>query len=190
MISRLAAEKTTVQTGWLARTGGDCDCSAISDANPRSSERQSLVDIRGLGKTPTFKGESARFIQRLRKTTGVLIAAYSSAFRPVIEWVEDPDNLITNDALEQRFGPLSEEPVDDVPEKSEQVHVALLSVTDSESFDIVLGAALRRLVRRWDPLSGGRTQSAPATNLGSRSVQTVYTEHLVARTFSQSCQSS
>ena len=40
--------------------------------------------------------------------------------------------------------------------------VTFLAVTESESFDIVLGAApsgleaLRRLVRRWDPLSGKR----------------------------------
>ena len=49
-----------------------------------------------------------------------------------------------------------------VQEKSEQVHVALLALTETESFDIGLGAApsgleaLRRLVRRWDPLSGGK----------------------------------
>ena len=45
-----------------------------------------------------------------------------------------------------------------------------------ESFDIVLGAApsgleaLRRLVRRWEPLSG-EAQSSSATNLSSRAVQ-------------------
>ena len=55
---------------------------------------------------------------------------------------------------------LGAEPVGDVLEKSEQVHVALLALT--ESCDIVLGAvpsgleSLRRLVRRWDPLSGGK----------------------------------
>ena len=146
-ISRLAAENQQFRQAGspglaeIATAVGQAVQTAISDANPRSGERQSLVDIKGFGKPPTFKGESGRFTQRLRKTTGVLIAAYSSAFRPVIEWVEDRDDLITNDALEQQFGPLSEEPVDDVPVKSEQVHVALQSLTDSKSFDIVLGAA-------------------------------------------------
>ena len=43
--------------------------------------------------------------------------------------------------------------------KSQQVHVALLALAESENFDIVLGAApsgleaLRRLVPCWDPLS-------------------------------------
>ena len=54
------------------------------------------------------------------------------------------------------------ETVDDVLDTGEQVHVVLLAWTQGESFDIVLGAALsglealRRLVRRWDPLSGGK----------------------------------
>ena len=84
---------------------------------------------KGLGKPPTFKGESVRFTERLRKTTGFLIAAYGSAFRPEIEWVEYQDNIVTNEVLDQQFGPLGPEPVDDVLEKSEQVHVALLALT-------------------------------------------------------------
>ena len=112
----------------------------------------------GLGKPPTLTG---RIREIHRKTTGSLIAANCSAFWPVIEWVEEQDNAITNEALEQQFGPLGAQPVDDVLEKGERIHVALLALTGSERFDIVPGAApsgpeaLRRLVRRWDPLSGG-----------------------------------
>ena len=36
-----------------------------------------------------------------------------------MEWVEDQENVITNDALEQQFGPLREDHVDDVLEKAE-----------------------------------------------------------------------
>ena len=84
-----------------------------------------------------------------------MIAAHGSAFGPVIEWVEDQDNVITNETLHRQFGPTGAEPVEDLQEKSEEVRVALLASTESESFDIVLGAApsgleaLRRLVRRW-----------------------------------------
>ena len=52
-------------------------------------------------------------------------------------------------------------------EESEQIHVALSTCTERESFDIVLEASpsglggLRRLIRRWDRFSGA--QSAPAT---------------------------
>ena len=71
----------------------------------------------------------------------------------MIEWVEDQDNVITNEARVL------------VQENSEQVHVALLALTESESIGVVLGAApsgleaLRRLVRRWDPLSGGKRRA-------------------------------
>ena len=79
--------------------------------------------------------------------------------------MEDHDKFITNVALEQQFGPLHEDPVDDVLEKIEQTDVALSAVRESESFNIVPGAApsgleaLRRLVRRWDPLSGGKRRA-------------------------------
>ena len=46
----------------------------------------------------------------------------------MIEWVENQDNTITNEALERHFGPRGADPVDDVQEKSEQVHVALLAL--------------------------------------------------------------
>ena len=80
-------------------------------------------------------------------------------------WVEGQDNVITNEPLDRQFGPMGAETIEDVLEKSEQGHVALLAVTESGSFGIVLGAApsgleaLRRLVRRWDPLSGGKRRA-------------------------------
>ena len=70
----------------------------------------------------------------------------------MIEWVEDQDKVITNVALDTQFGPIGA-PIEDVLDKSAQVHVALLALTESESFDSVLGVApsgleaLRRLVR-------------------------------------------
>ena len=89
-----------------------------------------------------------------------------------------------NDDLEQQFGTLGDEPVDEILEKSAQLHVALLELTESEmkeceSFDFVAGTdpegleALRRLIRCWDPLSGGKTQGSLATASCSGSVQNV-----------------
>ena len=36
---------------------------------------------------------------------------------PLIEWVEDQDNVITDQALDGQFGPIGAEPVEDVQEK-------------------------------------------------------------------------
>ena len=133
-ISKLTSQNQQFRHGGspgLAETAaavGQAVQTAISNANPRSSQRQSLVDIRGLGNPPTFKGESVRFTKLPARG---------------------------REALDQQFGPLGAEPVDDVQEKSEREHVALLALTESGSFDIVLRAAppgleaLRRLVRRW-----------------------------------------
>ena len=135
---------STVQTSWLTRlaeiatTVGQAVQTAISNAKPRSNERKSSVDIKGFGKLRTFKGESLKFTEWLGKTTEFLIVACGSAFRPVFGWVEDQDNVITNGVVDRQFGPVGAEPVQDVQEKSEHVHVALLALTESESFDIVL----------------------------------------------------
>ena len=62
--------------------------------------------------------------------------------------------------------------------KAPKNKIALSALTESESFDIFVGAApslleaLRRLVRRWDPLSGGKRRAFLRQILGSRSVQT------------------
>ena len=75
------------------------------------------------------------------------------------------------------FGAVGAKPVDDV-EKSEQVHVALRALTESESFDIVPGAAPSGLeaFETVDSSLGSsecrKGQSSSATNLGTRSMQT------------------
>ena len=55
--------------------------------------------------------------------------------------MDDPDDVTTNNAFEQQFSPLVDEPVDDVLEMSEDVHVAFLVLIESESFEVFRGAA-------------------------------------------------
>ena len=135
----------------------------------------SPIDIKGLGKPTTFKNDDVqerrqqaddvqeRFIEWLRKATGFVSAAYGASFRAVLEWAEDQEQPITPEDLEVQFGAEgADDYVDNIEGKDSQLHVALQSFTEGESFDIVLGAtphgveALRRLIRRWDPASGGR----------------------------------
>ena len=128
---------------------------AVGDRRVRS-----LIDIKGLGKPTTFKIDEKRFIEWLRQTTGFVSAAYGASFRAVLEWAEDQEQPITPEDLEVQLGAGgADDDVDNIEEKDSQLHVALRSLT--ESFDIVLGAtphgveALRRLICRWDPASGG-----------------------------------
>ena len=82
-MSRLTAENQHFGTAGPPRLAeiATAEGPAVSNANPRTNERQSLVDIKGLGKHPMFKGECARFTEWPRKTTGFLITAYGSTFR-------------------------------------------------------------------------------------------------------------
>ena len=74
-ISRLTAEsqqfRQAVSPGLaeIATTVGQAVQTAVSTANPRSNERQSLVGHQGVGKPPMFKGGSSKFTEWLRKTT-------------------------------------------------------------------------------------------------------------------------
>ena len=84
---------------------------SATQAGATSAGRQSLIDIKGLGKPPVFKNDSSKFTERLRKTTGFLIAAYGSSFRQVIEWVEDQEATITEQDLDEQFGDTGHEAV-------------------------------------------------------------------------------
>ena len=138
------------------------------------NDRQSLVDVKGLGKQPTFKDESRRFTEWLRKTTGFCGSLRTAQLSG--QCLSGWNNVITNDALEQQFGPLSEEPVDDIMDKSEHVHAALLALTEGESFDIFFNTIRSRgAAMIGHPMGSSewrQAQSASAANLGSRSVQT------------------
>ena len=76
------------------------------------------------------KGKSLKLLAWLRKTAGFLVASCGSACQPVIEWVEDQDWIIANEVLDGHFLLVGAEPVEDLQEKSEQVHVALLALTE------------------------------------------------------------
>ena len=81
------------------------ETSSISDGQCKPTIKRTSESCRheGFGKRPMFTVEPARFTKSLWKTTAFLIDAYDSAFRPVVERLEDQDNVITNGALEQQF---------------------------------------------------------------------------------------
>ena len=71
---------------------------AVSNANPRTNERQSLVDIKGLGIYPMFKGECTRFTEA-KEDHRVSDHCIRLNFSAVTDWVEEQDNVIRHDAL-------------------------------------------------------------------------------------------
>ena len=143
----------------------------MTNATTGINERQSLFDIMGLGKPPKIQW---RICEVHRVAQGRSQGSWSlrtARFGQPMERVEDQNDVISDDALEQEFGTLSDETVEKILEKSEQVQAALLALTEGEGFDIVVGAApwgleaLRRLIRRWNLLSGGRRRGLLRQNL-------------------------
>ena len=76
-ISRLSAENQQFRQAGspglaeIATAVGQAVQTAISDANHDRVNDKVWATSKVLGKPPTFKGESARFTEWLRKTTGV-----------------------------------------------------------------------------------------------------------------------
>ena len=94
----------------------------------RSNKRQSLVALQC----------SREKLQDSPGVSGRLNAAHGPAFGPVIEQVEDQTFSRTT-KLEHQFGPLRDEPVDEILERSEQVHVALSALTEVGQVELPRG---------------------------------------------------
>ena len=85
----------------------------------------------------------------------------------MLELAEDQDEVITRELFWENSGPDGiDDEVPNLGDKDTQLHVALQNLTEGESYDIVMGSgtkngveAFRRLVRRWDPASGGRRRA-------------------------------
>eukprot|EP00971_Amphidinium_carterae_P330074 6462928-Amphidinium_carterae.1 len=136
---------------------------ALAQTRGGASAVPRLVDTKGLGKPMPFKNDTSKFNEWLRKTSSYFTAAYGSSFKGLLDWVEDQEQTITTQDLAMQFNDVnSPEYIECLEEKDAQLHAALMALTEGEAFDIVLGCAscgseaLRKLIRRFDPSSGGR----------------------------------
>ncbi|CAK0857642.1 unnamed protein product [Prorocentrum cordatum] len=163
-----------VQAQWdlprLAEQLGDAVQKLSEERKEKSSAPAfSHVDTKGLGKPSIFKNEEAKFLEWYRKTNAYLTAIFGEQFRKLLEWVEDQaqeTTVISMEVLEARFGSdddNEDEFIPDLREKVSQLYVALQTLTEGESFALVMNTpkgngaeAMRKLIRRWDPASGGK----------------------------------
>ncbi|CAK0852608.1 unnamed protein product [Prorocentrum cordatum] len=127
-----------------------------------------LIQAKDTGKPQAFKNEEAKFSEWDQKLNSYVLSVIGVNFRPAIERAVDQANdavTPTTAAAEEQF--VNEAPdgeaVDRVGEKLSQLYAVFGSLTEGESFDLVVSAsqgngaeALRLPVRRWGPTSGGR----------------------------------
>ena len=130
---------------------------AIQSGTGRSSQRPTLIDIKGLGKPTTFGDEGDKFVSWVRTTENFIIGNFGEEFRAVLSGSVDSEIKIVHDqGLVDAYSAVA-----DLVAKSQAVHTMLVGLTTMESQDIVQGAgpgmgleAWRRLHRRWDASTG------------------------------------
>lgn len=122
----------------------------------------SMVDVKGLGKPPHYNNKEPDFVPWTRKVTNFVVSVHPGA-RDVLTLCQEAQEKVSLSDLLSDVGLEMDE--DSLRSLDSQLFTVLASLTDDESFDIVSGTpegsgleAWRRLHRRWDPLTTGRTR--------------------------------
>ena len=130
-----------------------------------ATHEQVLVDIKGIGKPEIFKNEQSKFTGWVRKIENFIVSIFGEEFREVLEWALGHEQAITKSDWDNVYGAGGDEidRVENLEHKISQVYQALMSLTEEETQDLVIGAgsgngleAWRKINRRWDPIIAGR----------------------------------
>lgn len=137
---------------------------AIATAtNNKTSQNRVLVDQKGLGKPPFFDNTEKGYLAWSRKTESYITSIFPNS-KKILMWAAEQDTVVGEIDVLSVPSLAAEFSQPEVKLLNEQVHAALMALTNAESFDIVLGTggegieAWRRMARRWDPLTAGRAR--------------------------------
>ena len=128
---------------------------------------RSIIDVKAVGKPHTFKSQESEFRSWSVKFAGFVSGIWQKA-KMVLEWAGDSDEPIEEQDLTDKWvDELDEETqFDGIYDFNRQLQAALLGLTEGEALDIVVSAeemggveSWRRLVRRFDPTSAGRSRN-------------------------------
>ena len=128
------------------------------------SANHTLIDARGLGRPTSFDEKEDKFPGWRRRFENFVVGSYGESFREVLAWTTECEEVITSSSWDSEFGigsdrDLANQTVPaDLDTKVNQLYAILVSLTEDDSNDIVIGAgdgngleAYRLLCRRWDP---------------------------------------
>lgn len=129
-----------------------------------AARKVTLIDTKGLGKPEKFDGKEESFLYWRTRLEAFVTGIYPE-FEVVMNWAEDEDDEISTSDLNAAFGPLHPQhrTVEGLETINGQFYAVLQSLCDKEAFTIIRSAgrgngveAWRKLVRRYDPTTGGR----------------------------------
>ena len=134
---------------------------AAQRQGPASSS--TLIDARGLGRPVPFDEKEDKFPGWRRRFENFIVGSYGETFREVLSWTTECEEPISSTSWDAEFGigsdrDLAGSTVVDLDTKVNQLYAILVSLTEDDSNDIIVGAgdgngleAYRLLCRRWDP---------------------------------------
>ena len=115
------------------------------NAPAQQQQLPQLIQAKDIGNTQMFKNEEARFSEWLQKLNSDALSIFGVNFKPVVEWAVDQANdaiALTTAAVVVQFVDDAEEgeEVEAVDEKLSQLYALFISLTEGESFDLVVSA--------------------------------------------------
>ena len=128
----------------------------------RGDQKKTLVDTKGLGKPSVFDNDEKNFLKWARRTQNFMSSVYKG-LTPILQQAVDSDDTIVWHTFKNSIIDLNN---DELEEMNDQIYHCLMALTDGESFDLVVGSgegqgfeAWRKLNRRWDPITAGRSKN-------------------------------
>ena len=135
---------------------------ALPDALARAvqpKQSKHLVDMKGLGRPKDFNNVEAEFVMWARRLQNYIAGVYPFA-RELLAQAAESDEATGAEHLDTQQ---SDTTTTEIDELDNQLYTCLLSLTQGESADLVVGAgegegfeAWRKLHPRWDPLTISR----------------------------------
>jgi len=126
-----------------------------------------LIDTKGLAKPEKFSGAEENFLY-WRTRIESFVTSLVPEIEEVLEWAEELDDEVTRSKIKDVWGEVdpTEKTVDDIESIDSQLYAMLQTLCEKEAFTIVRSAgknlgleAWRRLVKRYDPTTGGRRRA-------------------------------
>ena len=133
----------------------------------KPEKKITLINTKGLAKPEKFSGHEDGFLY-WRTRMERFVASIFPEMQEVLDWCDDMDTELTDAGINENFGPINprEKKIDGILDINKELHAVLQSLCEKEAFTIVRSAgkgngleAWRKLVKRYDPTTGGRRRA-------------------------------
>ena len=139
----------------------------VATLKTKDKRQMSLIDNKGLAKPEKFTGREESFLYWRTRLEAFVTSVFSD-FDDVLPWCEECTQTITERDIENAWGEISptQSHCKEIQQMNAQLFAVLQTLCEGEAFTIVRSSgknngleAWCRLVRRFDPSTGGRRRT-------------------------------